>query len=503
VRETVNELPEGRPPAALTREMEARVEAFCGDCHRLPRPGSFARDRWHFEVRRGYEFYAASGRRDLDPPPLQATLAYYRARAPEQLQYPRPEESSAELPVRFVQERLLLDPRAAALPEIASLRWAILAPRTDPVLLASDMRHGHVVAIDLSRQGRAPPRVLAQLRNPCRIEICDLDADGENELVVADLGSYLPSDHDRGRVVLLRRPPGKDMYEAVELAGQLGRVADVQAADADGDGKLDLFVAEFGWRQTGRLLLMRNVTQPGTRLKFELEVIDDRPGALDIRVHDFNRDGRPDMAVLFSQEFESIDAFVHVDQSHQPTRFVKSNLWAGPDLTFGSTGMELLDLNRDGELDILFTNGDAFDNDYASPGHGVQWLENRGEMRFAYHRLTDMPGAYRALPGDFDGDGQSDIVAVARLPPNVQPPSLKSSPLASIVLLRQTEPGRFSRHHLERDSPLYPTVAVGDFDRNGRLDFAVAPGPYTDEVRRKRQESHFLTVWWNEAAQNP
>jgi hypothetical protein len=487
----------GHAPAALTGEMEARVEAFCGDCHRLPQPGSFARDRWHFEVRRGYEFYAASGRRDLDPPPLQATLAYYRARAPERLLYPQAEESTAEPPVRFSQEKLFLDARAAALPEIAYLRWAALAPHSDAVLLASDMRHGHVVAIDLRREGRAPPRVLAQLRNPCRIEVCDLDGDGQSELVVADLGSYLPSDHDRGRVVLLRRLPGKDVYQAVELAGGLGRVADVRAADADGDGQLDLFVAEFGWRQTGRLLLLRNVSDPATHLTFEREVIDDRPGALDVRAHDFNRDGRPDLAVLFSQEYESIDMFVHAGQPHQPARFARFNLFTAPDLTFGSTGIELVDLNRDGEVDILYTNGDTFDNDYASPGHGVQWLENVGELKFVHRRLTDLPGAYRALPGDFDRDGHLDIVAVARLPAKLQPSAIKSGPLASVVLLRQTESGRYSRQTLEWDSPFYPTVAVGDFDGNGNLDFAVAPGPYTDESRRERQESHFLTVWWN------
>lgn len=486
----------------LSPEMARRVEAFCGDCHALPRPESFARDRWHFEVRRGYEFYAKSGRNDLAPPPLHETLAYYRARAPEQLTFARAEEA-AEVDVRFQQEKLHLPVGSKVLPEIAYVRWARLARDEDPTLLASDIRHGQVVAIDLKLEGRLPPRVLAQIRNPGRIDVCDLNADGQTDLVVADLGSYLPSDHDRGRVVLLQRRPGTKDYDGVELVSGLGRVADVRAVDGDRDGKLDLIVAEFGWRESGRVLWGRNVSDTEDKLRFEWEEIDDRPGAIDIRIHDFTGDGQPDFAALFSQEYESVELFQNrwTDRhTSRQTPFVAHRLWSAPDLTFGSTGIELVDLNQDGLVDILYTNGDAFDNAYASPWHGVQWLENRENLKFVYHRLTDMPGAYRALPGDFDGDGKVDIVVVASLPPNVQPASVKASPLASIVLLRQTAPGNFARRTLEWGSPYYATLEVADLDSDGDLDFIVAPGPYVSEARQNRRESHYLTVWWNRAA---
>ena len=61
--------------------MESRIAAFCGDCHGLPTPDRFPRDAWYGKVKRGYEFYAESGRNDLDPPPLELTAAYYRSRA--------------------------------------------------------------------------------------------------------------------------------------------------------------------------------------------------------------------------------------------------------------------------------------------------------------------------------------------------------------------------------------------------------------------------------------
>jgi hypothetical protein len=40
---------------------------------------------------------------------------------------------------------------------------------------------------------------------------------------------------------------------------------------------------------------------------------------------------------------------------------------------FGLTGIQLVDLDRDGNIDILLTNGDSFDDQYAKPSHGVQW----------------------------------------------------------------------------------------------------------------------------------
>jgi len=484
--------------AAHPAESAARVEAFCGDCHALPRPESFARDRWHFEVRRGYEFYAKSGRNDLIPPTFHETLAYFRTRAPEQLTFPRSEDSKEELPIRFTKESFQLEAGAGVLPEVAYLRWTRLAADEKPVLLASDMRHGQVVAIDLQPAGRNPPRILAQLRNPGRIEVCDLDGDGLIDLVVSDLGSYQPAEHDRGRIVLLRRRAGTPSYEGSELLGGLGRVAETRAADMDGDGRLDLLVAEFGWRQSGRVMWGRNLSEPESGLRFQWEDIDDRPGAIDVRVHDFTGDGRPDFVALFSQWHESVDLFENRGRMSTPPRFARRNLWTAPDLTFGSSGIELADLNGDGQMDVLYSNGDAFDNDYASPWHGVQWLENRGGLAFDDHRLTEMPGAYRAVTGDFDRDGDLDIVVGARLPPDVEPANLKDSPLASIVLLLQTQVGVFARHSLEWESPYYPTLEVADFDGNGWLDFTVASGPYTGDVRKALGESHYLTVWWNQ-----
>ncbi len=222
---------------AVPEETQRQIGRFCGDCHALPRPQSFDRDRWHFEVRRGYEFYAKSGRNDLVVPPLEATLRWFRSQAPAQLTFPEAAEADGAVPVHFDTEAIPLDlgVGVGVTPEIADLVWGQLADDEEPMLLASDLRHGQIMAIDLHRQNRVAPMVLARMRNPGRLEICDLDDDGLKEVVVADLGSYLPAEHDRGRVMLLRREAPSDTFETVELLTDLARVADVQVADLDGD----------------------------------------------------------------------------------------------------------------------------------------------------------------------------------------------------------------------------------------------------------------------------
>ncbi len=488
----LNLLNDHASPGVLGTETESSIAAFCSDCHAMPRAESFPRDRWHYEVKKGYEFYARSGRNDLEPPPAHLTIAYFRSRAPEQPVFPEPEEAETDLRAAFTIEKLTLDPTANVLPEISHLRWTRLRPEDGPVLLMCDMRYGYVAAVDL--RDRSPsPRALARLNNPCHVEPCDLDGNQTTDLVVADQGGYLPYDHNRGRVVWLRSGKEGDSFEEVVLASGLGRVADVRPADFDADGDLDLIVAEFGWYRTGRIVLLRNVSGPGENLLFKPEQLDPRPGTIHVPVHDFNRDGRPDFVALVSQEYESVDVFVNQGNAE----FNVYTLWAGPDLTFGSSGIELADLDQDGDTDILYTNGDAWDNWYANPSHGVQWLENLGGLQFDYHRLTDMPGAYRALAGDVDLDGDRDIIAVAWLPPRVKPPSVKAAPLAAVLCLEQTQPGVFVRHTLETGSAYYATLELADFDDDGDLDFAVGPGPH---VAGARQESHWLAVWRNQAA---
>jgi hypothetical protein len=382
-------------------------------------------------------------------------------------------------PVTFQRASLALsDPRSTH--TIAFLRRLTLEKDGALGLLSCDMHSGDVRWTS-SISGGSRTQVLARLANPCRAEQCDLDGDGLLDLVVADLGSFLPADHVRGRVVWLRR--GADgSYHAQTIAASLGRVADVRPADFDGDGDQDLVVAEFGWHTTGGIHWLEN---RGGR--FHAVLLDPRSGGIHVPVCDLNEDGRPDFVALISQEHETIVAFLNQGSGE----FQQKTLWSALDPGFGGSGLETVDLDRDGDLDMLFTSGDTFDSRRLKPSHGVHWLENRGGLKFEYRRLADLPGAYRALPGDFDGDGDLDVVASSFFDPFVAA-SIDREAVDSVLVLEQFQPRAFRRYRLERGRPAHVALETGDFDGDGDLDFAASV-----QLFGKEPSAH-VAIWLNQ-----
>ena len=77
-----------------------------------------------------------------------------------------------------------------------------------------------------------------------------------------------------------------------------------------------------------------------------------------------------------------------------------------PDPSFGSTGIQLVDMNADGKLDVLYTNGDIFDPaPLAKPYHGIRWLENQGAYPYQEHFVTQLSAAHAAVAADLTGAG--------------------------------------------------------------------------------------------------
>ena len=239
----------------------------------------------------------------------------------------------------------------------------------------------------------------------------------------------------------------------------------MQVADFNGDGLTDLVVAVFGSGSKGQILYLENRTTHWTKPTFVTRVLDQRAGTINVPVCDLNGDGKPDFVAVISQEYEVVVAFINTGSGFEPRQ-----LFAGPHPAYGSSGIQMVDLNGDGRLDVLYTNGDVLDQPHLiRPDNSVQWLENRGGLRFEHHNIAAMPGVERAVAADFDGDGLPDIAAVSFLPREFFARPMGQT-MDSVIFLRQNPPGHFERYSLEKDGNDHVTCAAGDVDGDGMPD---------------------------------
>ena len=477
------------PGAQKAPSIQQQTAALCGSCHDVPPPAILPRAAWRgsFErmamIRKGEpqisEVRSLPGSVAL-PEDMERVLRYYEQSAQERL--PQPERWPAPDPSAFVRRAMAPDLRGMA-PTIASVRLVDVNRDRRLRVVATDMREG-IVLDGNPGDTDAKLDVIASIPHPSRISPADLEGDLRPGFLVGDLGRLLPGDHLFGGVIWMR-PQAAGGYVQLALEGW-PRVADVRAGDFDGNGRLDLAIAAFGWRTVGRISVLENKSADGRRSLIE-HLVDPRPGAIDVIPVDLNADGKLDLVALLSQQFESVVAYIN--KGTPAFAFDPVVLYKAPHANWGSTGIQVVDLDGDRDLDVIVTNGDSFDDDIVKPYHGIQWLENAGGLKFTAHQLAGMPGVHRAAAADLDGDGDLDVVAGALLAAGSD---RDESQMPALGWLEQTRRGIFERHTLSVGAPGHATLEVGDFDADGDADIVVGVMSPDPKIRT------WVEVWENQ-----
>jgi hypothetical protein len=368
-------------------------------------------------------------------------------------------------------------PKGEERPQIANV--AIVDLDRDGIndVIVCDALRGVVTWIRQAPRGTYTERTLAGVAAPAHVEAIDFDGDKDIDLVVAALGFLFPNNNRVGSVIILEND-GKQIFRSHYVADRVARVADARAVDLDGDGDLDIAAAGFGY-DDGETSWLENRGQ----WKFEQHVLQRLSGPINAIPSDINGDKSPDIVALVSQEWEEIWAFVNNGKGTLSPRM----LWGSTNPDFGSSWLSMADLDRDGDPDLLYANGDAFE--YAPPNsrpwQGIQWLENRGELRFELHRIVDFQGATSPEAADMDGDGDLDVLFVASNSDwdNPQAPSL--------LWLKNDGKMTFTMHGVGTAPTHLQTVVIGDLNGDGRPD-AVTGGMH---ISRPYDRIGRITAW--------
>ncbi len=347
-------------------------------------------------------------------------------------------------------------------------------------VIVADARNNFISWIRQHPEGVYTEEILAgELVAPAHVQIFDFDLDGDPDIMVAVLGQLFPNNDKIGSVVILENDGSMNFSKHV-VAEKIARVSDVRAGDLDNDGDMDLAVAQFGY-DDGETRWLENLGD----WNFRSHILQYLSGPINVELTDIDADGDLDIISLVSQEWEEIYCFINDGKG----QFTPNLLFGSSNEDYGSSGIALSDLDKDGDADILYTNGDAFDYipPQGRPWHGVQWLENKGELEFEFHRICSFTGATNVRAADFDNDGDLDLVAVSAF-------NIWSDPASfSFIWLENDGSMNFTRREIVRKPTHLLTCEPGDFNNDGLMD-VVTGGMHTyppyDHMSR-------ITLWIN------
>ncbi|MBW6487095.1 MAG: VCBS repeat-containing protein [Syntrophobacterales bacterium] len=284
----------------------------------------------------------------------------------------------------------------------------------------------------------------------------DLNGDGKLDLALATTYVAGPPPHPGHVVVYLQDPALFGLsFSAVEYS--VGSDPwHIAVADLNSDGKLDLVTANTSSNDVS--VLLQDTTASGS---FQAAV-NHATGVYTnfVAVGDLNDDGRPDIAAATNEGISIL-----LQNPAQPGGFLTSIRLALPS---GVSSTAIADLNGDGKADLAATSSDKiyiFTQDPAAPGTFLPAVSYAAGPRASF-----------VVTQDIDGDGLPDL-AVA----NAGGSSDGGNSSIAIRLQDRLNPGQFLAVQNYASANGSRSLAVGDFNGDGRPDLALAAVVYSSQ----------------------
>jgi hypothetical protein len=380
-------------------------QRYCSSCHVYPEPGLLARDIWTNGVlpemglrlgigdknvlltRMSFKQYDHLIRLGLYPDtpriPIKDWLkivSYYREHAPDQ----SPAQAKKD-PVHHGAGNFSLLQIPSDSAQIGQTTLTRFLPSRKEIWLGS--KQNDLVIFDMALHKKAT------FRTPSPI----VDVLEQKETLFLGIGNMLQTEDRNGRLFSM----DDNDNHAKTIQYSLHRPVQMARADLDNDGKEDLLILEFGF-ETGQVRWLNGKTGA-------MDTLSTQAGARNVIIRDLNHDGLPDLYILFTQAREQVSLFMNMGGG----KFKESILLQFPPV-YGSSFMELADMNGDGHEDLVITNGDNADYSQSPKFyHGIRIYLNDGQGGFSEKWFYPVHGATKTIVQDFDNDGDPDMAMIA------------------------------------------------------------------------------------------
>lgn len=268
-------------------------------------------------------------------------------------------------------------------------------------------------------------------------------------MMALGMGIMDPNDQALGKLWNISKSTPQTLVE------KLRRPVEISVGDLDANGTPDYLICEFG-NDIGKL------TWYDQNFKLKKEILS-FSGIRNASITDITGDKLPDIVVLQTQGDEGIWILKNQGNGNfEPQRILRF-----PPI-YGSSFIQVVDINKDGYQDIVYTNGDNADASISLKRyHGVHVYLNDGKMNFKHQYFYPMHGAAKALSQDFDGDGDMDIAAISFFPDK------KQNPGEGFLYFENTGKG-FTPHFIEGISDKkWMVMDCGELDKDGNIELVL------------------------------